>query len=600
MKMHPVKPVVSVLLIALVGLTTVATSLAQQNILLIIADDLGADSIGLYSTASTAPTPVIDSLAADGVLFTNAWANPTCSPTRAGVLTGRASFRTGVGHPGDEIPLTEFTIPDALDTVGYATACIGKWHLGGAGNGGDDNPNLMGYDHYEGATGGGVSDYYNWTKVTNGTSSTVTNYATSETVDNALTWFAAQGSNPWFCQLAFNAPHTPFHKPPNALHSYDSLSGTNADINNNPLPYYQAAIEAMDTEIGRLMSSMNATTLANTNIIFVGDNGTPVQVSPGIVNAWKGFLYEGGVHVPFIASGPAVATPLGRTNDATIHTVDLFETVLELAGVDIPNTLPAGTTFDSVSIADYLTNPAQANYHAYSFTERFRTPTNVRDGKTIRNSTYKLIQFDSTGGEEFYNLVTDPTESNDLLPGGLNATELANYNTLVAELDTILNGGGGGTGGTVTISDEDFEGGWGIWNDGGADARRSANDSNWANSGTFCIRLRDNTNTSVMTTDSLDLSVYTSITVDFSYVAVNFNNSNEDFWLQISLDGGSSYTTVEEWNLNDEFSNTVRENDSVTIAGGFTANTLLRFRCDASANNDRLYIDDVVITGEQP
>ncbi|MEM0895399.1 MAG: sulfatase-like hydrolase/transferase [Verrucomicrobiota bacterium] len=573
-------------------------ALAQENILLIIADDLGADSVGLYSTAGTAPTPVIDALATNGVLFTNAWANPTCSPTRAGVLTGRASFRTGVGHPGDEIPLTEFTIPDALDTAGYATACIGKWHLGGSGNGGDDNPNLMGYDHYEGATGGGLGDYYNWTKVTNGTSSTVTNYATSETVDNALTWIAAQGSNPWFCQLAFNAPHTPFHKPPNALHSYDSLSGTNADINNNPLPYYQAAIEAMDTEIGRLMSSMNATTLANTNIIFVGDNGTPVQVSPGIVNSWKGFLYEGGVHVPFIASGPSVATPLGRTNDATIHTVDLFETVLELAGVDLANTLPAGTTFDSVSIADYLTNPAQANYHAYSFTERFRMPTNIRDGKTIRNSTYKLIQFDSTGGEEFYNLVIDPTESNDLLPGGLNATELANYNTLVAELDTILNGGGAG--GTVTISDEDFENGWGIWNDGGADARRSANDSNWANSGTFCIRLRDNTNTSVMTTDSLDLSVYTSITVDFSYVAVNFNNSNEDFWLQVSLDGGSSYTTVEEWNLNDEFSNNVRENDSVTIAGGFTANTLLRFRCDASANNDRLYIDDVVINGEQP
>lgn len=148
-----------------------------------------------------------------------------------------------------------------------------------------------------------------------------------------------------------------------------------------------------------------------------------------------------------------------------------------------------------------------------------------------------------------------------------------------------------------TINDEDFEGGWGIWNDGGSDCRRSINDAPYANSGSYCIRLRDNTSSSVMTTDNLNLTAYEEITVDFSYYVVGFNNSSEDFWLQISNNGGSTYTTVEEWNLNDEFQNNQRKFDAVVISGPFTANTRLRFRADASANNDLVHIDDVLITG---
>ena len=147
------------------------------------------------------------------------------------------------------------------------------------------------------------------------------------------------------------------------------------------------------------------------------------------------------------------------------------------------------------------------------------------------------------------------------------------------------------------IDDNDFESGWGIWNDGGSDARRSANDAAYANSGSYCIRLRDNTSTSVMTTDNLDLTAYEELTVDFSYYARSMDNSNEDFWLQISTNGGSSYTTVEEWNRGDEFENGQRKFDAVVIAGPFTSNTRLRFRCDASGNQDWVYIDDVVISG---
>lgn len=151
----------------------------------------------------------------------------------------------------------------------------------------------------------------------------------------------------------------------------------------------------------------------------------------------------------------------------------------------------------------------------------------------------------------------------------------------------------------VVVDDNDFESGWGIWNDGGSDCRRSANDQAYANSGTRCVRLRDNTSTSTMTTDNLSLANAEELTVDFSYIARSMDNSNEDFWLQVSTNSGGSYTTVEEWNRGDEFENLVRENDSVVIPGPFTNTTRLRFRCDASGNSDWVYIDDVVITACQ-
>ena len=148
----------------------------------------------------------------------------------------------------------------------------------------------------------------------------------------------------------------------------------------------------------------------------------------------------------------------------------------------------------------------------------------------------------------------------------------------------------------TTINFNNFESGLGIWNDGGSDCRRSANDAAYA-LGTYCVRLRDNTSTSVMTTDNLDLSAYDELTIDFSYYPRSMDNSNEDFWLQISTNGGASYTIVEEWNRNDEFQNNQRYFDSVIIPGPFTSNTRLRFRCDASGNSDWVYIDEVDISG---
>ena len=150
----------------------------------------------------------------------------------------------------------------------------------------------------------------------------------------------------------------------------------------------------------------------------------------------------------------------------------------------------------------------------------------------------------------------------------------------------------------VTHNSANFDASWGIWTDGGTDCAR-VNNATYANSVPYSIQLRDNTTSSVMTTSAQNCTNYTEMKVSFSYVAVSFDNVNEDFWLQISTNGGSTYSTVADFNYSVEFTNGVRKNTTVTIPGPFTSNTRFRFRADASADDDVVYIDDVVITGCQ-
>jgi hypothetical protein len=173
--------------------------------------------------------------------------------------------------------------------------------------------------------------------------------------------------------------------------------------------------------------------------------------------------------------------------------------------------------------------------------------------------------------------------------------------------DSLANTGTASSGASATtdppsewteINSNDFESGWGIWNDGGSDCRRSSRDSAYAHQGSYCVRIRDNTSTSVATTDSLNLSGYSEVKVDFWYYPRSME-SNEDFWLQISTDGGSNFTTVADWDSGDEFTNGNFYPDSVTITGyTLTGNTQFRFRCDASGNNDYIYIDEVIVSAK--
>jgi arylsulfatase A-like enzyme len=240
----------------------------------------------------------------------------------------------------------------------------------------------------------------------------------------------ARGTQPWFAWVAFNAGHTPLHKPPNELHSYDSLAGTQADINANPRPYFEAMIEAMDTEIGRLLAVVDR---ANTHILFLGDNGTTPNVlqPPYPAGRGKSTLYEGGIKVPLVIAGPAVVNP-GRTNATPVHAVDLFATILELAGLSVAGTVPANVTIDSQSLLPILRDEPDVPRHV--FTELFGDNlANSQDGRALRNEQFKLIRFHD-GREGFYDLLADPYEATNLLAGALTATQQAHYYALTMKL----------------------------------------------------------------------------------------------------------------------------------------------------------------------
>jgi arylsulfatase B len=423
-----------------------AVQAQQKNVVLLIADDLGTDYLGFYEDhLDTAAMPNIRVLLQKGVRFQNAWSNPVCSPTRAGIVTGRYSFRTGVGtaiggtNGGPSLSMTEKTLPQILEAFqpNIQKANIGKWHLHGAQAANLMNPNLLGYDHFSGLFIGTLPDYYNWTKITNGVSRPVTTYATTETVNDAIAWTSAQ-TNPFFLWLAFNAPHTPFHLPPAGLHSYTNLSGTAQNIAQNPEPYFKASLEALDHEIGRLFASLKAQgKFDNTDFIFIGDNGNTQQVAQN-ANPMrsKGTIYQNGVRVPMIIAGPSVVNP-GRVTNALVNSVDLFSTILELFGyANWPAQIAADKPVDSKSLMPILTNTATAT-RAWAFTEIFKPATDASDGKTMRNKDFKLIRFDN-GTEAFYNLTTDPNESNNLLLGNLTTEQRSNYVFLCSEMTNLV------------------------------------------------------------------------------------------------------------------------------------------------------------------
>ena len=201
-----------------------------------------------YSIGTVKPNmPVLQNLMNTGIRFTNFWSNPTCTPTRGSIITGKYGFRTGVTEVGDVMPLSEVSLQTHLDNSnsGYSHAVIGKWHLT---NNDPNHPTNFGVGYYAGLLSGAVPSYTNWNLVENGQSDLSSEYTTSKFTDLAIDWVDDQ-NQPWFLWLAYNAPHTPFHLPPNELHYQGNLPTDQASIDANPLPYYMAMMEAMDTEI---------------------------------------------------------------------------------------------------------------------------------------------------------------------------------------------------------------------------------------------------------------------------------------------------------------------------------------------------------------
>lgn len=388
---------------------------SKPNILFVISDDQGLDASAQYNLSADLPnTPNFDALANNGIIFQNVWVSPTCSPTRSSLITGKYSLRTGVMEPGDPLPADETILQSFLKsdsgTADYSSAIIGKWHLGGGRTG----PNDFGVDHFAGILSGAVGDYFDWTLNVNGVNSAVTNYVTSELTDQAINWVDQQ-SDPWFLWLSYNAPHDPYHLPPPGLHSRN-LSGTATDIEANPREYYLASIEAMDTEFGRLWSSLSSEEQAETIVIFLGDNGTPraVKDSTALPVGGKGSLNEAGVAVPMWIAGAGV-TRSGVTEDNLINHTDFFPTLVEIAGGSLPS------HEDGQSFSELLTG-TDTSPRDYIYSENL-------EGWAIRNAQFKLIEL-TDGNQQLFDLSADPTETDDLLDNGTDVS------AILSELET--------------------------------------------------------------------------------------------------------------------------------------------------------------------
>lgn len=400
----------------------------KPNILLIIADDLGADVVlvtdrsperKMYVMTDAGGPMILGELDILGILLRNglwfeqAWAQPACSPTRGSIYTGTWPWRNGVGSPTGTPqldPLLVTTLPELLVPEGYECGLFGKWHLGEAVG---YRPPDHGWDRHVGTLGGTVTDYYNWPKRDSDTGyAAVANslvYATRETVEEAGTWIAGLPvDTPWFATIAFHTPHDPFHTPPFGY----LLPGGAAPVLDDTK--FNAMAQNMNANIGRLLGTGAGAVMApidaiatdqleNTVIIFVGDNGSHSDIA---TEEPKTTIFEGGVRVPMIvADGQAVAnelsgvTPVPRflaaaklnhSSPRLVHAVDLYETINEIAGATgaRPNPMDSVSLWSFPSLAGSQPPTRQFNFSQYYETGAAGAATDQR--ATIRNLDYKL------------------------------------------------------------------------------------------------------------------------------------------------------------------------------------------------------------------
>ncbi len=421
----------------------------HDNVLLIVADDVGLDRVEAFGRSPTSgPTPVLDLVADYGVRFERAYAAPVCSPSRASLLTGRFGYRTGVGtnitfDGGDAFELSpdELTLADALAPT-HRTGAVGKWHLGTRLGSGYRHPVRCGFEVFTGSKEqlGGIYSppgaYFGWEKSVASPQGDVqygaTAYSTTDHVDDALAvidWF---GPAPWFVQVSFNAAHTPFHVPPDDL---TTIKATGASIE---AIKHRAMVEAMDREIERLLLGIPRPVLRHTWIIFVADNGTHGQAvsDKDLEFKSKGTLYEGGIGVPLIIVGPDVVG-LGRSVDSPVNTTDLFATILDMAGVELPED---ERPEDSVSLMPLLLDPSHPPVREHAYAEFFE-PNGpgpwTRTERAIVGDRYKLLELVDAGGARLlamFDLLQDPKESVNLLAEGIPYPLIGVYTELLSAL----------------------------------------------------------------------------------------------------------------------------------------------------------------------
>jgi len=387
----------------------------RPNILVIVGDDMGYADVGFHGCKDI-PTPHLDALAASGVRFTSGYVTgPYCSPTRAGLLTGRQQTRFGHEYNpsgGQGLPLTESTLPDHLKEAGYATGMVGKWHLGSLPA---QVPQQRGFTDFFGFLGGAHS-YFNAGGILRGTEPIKElDYTTDAFGREAVAYVERNKGKPWLLYLAFNAVHTPMDATKDRLAKF-------ASIEDKTRRTYAAMMSAMDDNIGRVIKALkDSGQYENTLVTFISDNGGPTMngvTVNGSVNAplrgSKRTTLEGGIRVPFIVSWPARIKP--AVFDSIAVQMDLHATALAAAGVPAK----AEWKLEGVNLLPYLSGENKAAPHEALYW-RFGEQMAIHQGD------WKLVRYDTnadtnagrgkkqpTSSAKLYNLATDIHEDKDL------------------------------------------------------------------------------------------------------------------------------------------------------------------------------------------
>lgn len=385
----------------------------RPNIIIVVADDLGYADLGCQGISKDVKTPHIDSLAAAGVRFTNSYVSgPLCSPTRAGLLTGRYQQRFGFEYnDGPQardtfgLPVEQVTLAQSLKDAGYATGMAGKWHLG---NRLEMHPTRRGFDTFFGFLGGAHS--YNAVgqganAVQRGSAPVEkVGYLTEDFTREAVSFIDRQAAEkkPFFYYLAYNAVHTPMQAPPRYL---ERFSGVTDDKRRSML----AMLSALDDGVGQVLTTLRKHGIEeNTLIFFLSDNGAPTlgnssQNKP--LRGVKNTVWEGGVRVPMLVQWKGTV-PAGKVYDKPVIQLDIMPTVLAAARVPTPKD---GPPLDGVDLAPFLTGdksaamvPHEALYWRYD------------EQWAIRSGDYKLTRADTTRPPMLFDLSRDIGESTDI------------------------------------------------------------------------------------------------------------------------------------------------------------------------------------------
>ncbi len=403
-------------LILILALATGLSAQKQPNVLIILSDDQGWGDVG-FNGCTDIPTPNLDQLASEGVVFTQAYAShPYCSPSRAGLLSGRYQQRFGhennlpytTAKVDDGLPLDELMLSEYLQDKGYHTCAIGKWHLG-------DSiaywPNQRGFDDWYGFFGGGMS-YWGDTgrkSAEHGVlrdgkvvpKSEIT-YLTDDFSNEAVKYIDkySKTKKPFFMYLAYNAPHSPVH----ATSEYVSRV---QHIEDGKRAAYAAMVTGMDAGIGKVIDKLKKTgEYENTLIVFYSDNGGTDQ---GAINVpfrgHKGMLFEGGIRIPFCMTWPGMI-PAEQMYEHPIIALDIFPTVLAAAKLKTPKK----KTLDGVDLLPYLNGKKSTLPHDDLY---FRYSDGA--GYAVRKGKYKMVKSHYKEDHFFlFDMEADPYEHKDL------------------------------------------------------------------------------------------------------------------------------------------------------------------------------------------